>query len=610
MSFSGFLRQSTAVEIKFGPLVDPGGDVAEVVASFAASLIRLAKNGQNWASKNEATAPANEEPSGMYRVLLDATDTDSLGMLAVVTYTGGGVRPHRQTYMVMAANVFDSLFLGTDTLDVNATSVDTGAITAASFAAAAIDANAIASNAITGAKIAANAIDASALAADAVAEIQAGLATSAEVAAVQSDTDNIQTRLPAALVSGRMDASVGAMAANTLTASALAADAVTEIAAGISIPSAATVADAVWDEARAGHVAAGSFGQGVASVVGSVGSVATGGITAGSFAASAIDAAAIASNAITAAKIATDAITAAKIAADAVAEIQSGLATASALATVQSDTDNIQTRLPAALVSGRMDASVGAMAADTLTASALAADAVTEIAAGISFPSAGTIADSVWDEARAGHVAAGSFGQGVASVVGSVGSVATGGITAGSFAAGAISEPAVASNTLTANKFASNSITAAKVAADATEEIAGAVWDELRASHVAAGSFGEGVASVQGAVTGSVASVVGAVGSIAAGGIAAASIASAAANKIADHVLRRPYGSARTSSDGDAVSFRSLLGAMGKLVNRWSISAGTLTVYQEDDSTSTAPGGTQAVTGTAGADPITQIDTT
>lgn len=51
------------------------------------------------------------------------------------------------------------------------------------------------------------------------------------VDAIQVDTDDIQTRLPAALVGGRMDASVGAMAANTLTASALATDAVTEIVA-------------------------------------------------------------------------------------------------------------------------------------------------------------------------------------------------------------------------------------------------------------------------------------------------------------------------------------------------------------------------------------------
>lgn len=69
------------------------------------------------------------------------------------------------------------------------------------------------------------------------------------IAAVQSDTDDIQTRLPAALVSGRMDASVGAMAANVLTAAALATDAVNELV------------DQVWDEAQSGHVGAGSMGE-------------------------------------------------------------------------------------------------------------------------------------------------------------------------------------------------------------------------------------------------------------------------------------------------------------------------------------------------------------
>lgn len=50
--------------------------------------------------------------------------------------------------------------------------------------------------------------------------------------------------------------------------------------------------------------------------------------------------------------------------------------------------------------------------------------------------------------------------------------------------------------------------------------VADAVWDEARAGHVAAGSFGEGVASVQGNVTGSVASVSGAVGGNVAGSVA------------------------------------------------------------------------------------------
>lgn len=56
---------------------------------------------------------------------------------------------------------------------------------------------------------------------------------------------------------------------------------------------------------------------------------------------------------------------------------------------------NIQTRLPAALVSGRMDSSVGEMQADTLTASALATDAVTEIQTGLST----LTASQVWAEA-------------------------------------------------------------------------------------------------------------------------------------------------------------------------------------------------------------------
>lgn len=51
---------------------------------------------------------------------------------------------------------------------------------------------------------------------------------------VETDTADIQSRLPAALVSGRMDSSVGAMASNTLTAAALATDAVTEIQSGLA----------------------------------------------------------------------------------------------------------------------------------------------------------------------------------------------------------------------------------------------------------------------------------------------------------------------------------------------------------------------------------------
>jgi hypothetical protein len=102
----------------------------------------------------------------------------------------------------------------------------------------------------------------------------------------------------------------------------------------------------------------------------------------------------MASDVITAAAIATDAIGSAELAASAVSEIQSGLATAAALATVQADTDDIQTRLPAALVGGRIDASVGAMASGVLTAAAIAADAIT--AAKIAADVGTEIAAAVW----------------------------------------------------------------------------------------------------------------------------------------------------------------------------------------------------------------------
>jgi len=79
----------------------------------------------------------------------------------------------------------------------------------------------------------------------------------------------------------------------------------------------------------------------------------------------------------------SDVITATALAASAVTEIQTGLATLANQTTAQADIDDIQSRLPAALVGGRMDASVGAMQTDTVTATALAASAVTEIQTGL-----------------------------------------------------------------------------------------------------------------------------------------------------------------------------------------------------------------------------------
>lgn len=132
---------------------------------------------------------------------------------------------------------------------------------------------------------------------------------------VEADTQDIQARLPAALVSGRIDASVGAMANNVMTAAAAAADLTTELQAGLAtgadlatvagyldtevaailaavdtevaaikaktdnlpaspaatgdIPTAAAIADQVWDEVLSGHATAGSTGAALAAAGGS-----------------------------------------------------------------------------------------------------------------------------------------------------------------------------------------------------------------------------------------------------------------------------------------------------------------------------------------------------
>lgn len=75
----------------------------------------------------------------------------------------------------------------------------------------------------------------------------AGASLAADVAAVQADTNDLQTRLPAALVSGRIDASVGAMAANVMTAAAAAADLTTELQAGLATAAALSTLDGKVD---------------------------------------------------------------------------------------------------------------------------------------------------------------------------------------------------------------------------------------------------------------------------------------------------------------------------------------------------------------------------
>jgi hypothetical protein len=282
------LKQSTAVDVSLGPFLDDtDGKTAETALTITQPDIRLKKNGGAWAQKNAAQTLTHEE-NGWYEVALDATDTNTLGCLLVAIAESGAL-PCWREFLVVPAEVYDAIvsgsgngirgdvraWLGTavaavsvagvpevDVTHVGGTAQTAGDIIAdtndiqskigapagASLAAdiAAIEAQTddigaagagltgIPWNAAWDAEVQSEVADALAVYdppthTELVAEIDA---VQADVAGVQADTNDIQARIPAALVGGRMDA-IALIAADGLDAAALKADAVTEIVTGL-----------------------------------------------------------------------------------------------------------------------------------------------------------------------------------------------------------------------------------------------------------------------------------------------------------------------------------------------------------------------------------------
>lgn len=183
------------------------------------------------------------------------------------------------------------------------------------------------------------------------------------VANLDTQLGTLATASNLAVVAGYLDTEVAAIKAKT---DALPASP----AATGDIPSAATIADAVWDEAKSGHTTPATYGVYLDAAVSGV---STGGVSAADIADAVLDEA-MAGH--------TTPGTLGQAVADIL--VDTGTTLQGELDGIQADTEDIQSRLPAALVSGRIDASVGAMAVDVVTSSALAASAVSEIQSGLS----------------------------------------------------------------------------------------------------------------------------------------------------------------------------------------------------------------------------------
>jgi hypothetical protein len=112
-----FLKQSTAYTFRFGPFLDDtDGKTAETGLSIVQADIRISKAGGAFAQTSTSPTTTHDE-NGWYQCPLTSTDTNTLGTLTVAVLKTGAL-PVWKDFMVLPANVYDSLVAGTDWLPV------------------------------------------------------------------------------------------------------------------------------------------------------------------------------------------------------------------------------------------------------------------------------------------------------------------------------------------------------------------------------------------------------------------------------------------------------------------------------------------------------------
>lgn len=209
-------KQSTALTLIVGPILDSAG--AEYAAAVIGDL-SISKNGAALTAL-AAAATLTVIANGQYTLVLTTTNTDTLGVIQI-SCNKSTYQMHMVERQIVPATVYDAIV----TNAVNATGGfigATGAVTGVSGVLA-NQTNIMAGTITTVTNltnlpaITANWLTAAGLASDAVAEIQAGLATAAAVAAEAVKTANIQDGVAWILA----DAAGAIAAPQTATATAI-----------------------------------------------------------------------------------------------------------------------------------------------------------------------------------------------------------------------------------------------------------------------------------------------------------------------------------------------------------------------------------------------------
>lgn len=119
-----WVKQSASAVISLGPFLDKTDGVTEETGlvsalDHASTGIKLAKNGGALTIRHATVTPTTYDANGFYRVTLDATDTNTLGLLLVSFNEAATCLPVWLYCAVLPANVYDSLVGGSDYLAVD-----------------------------------------------------------------------------------------------------------------------------------------------------------------------------------------------------------------------------------------------------------------------------------------------------------------------------------------------------------------------------------------------------------------------------------------------------------------------------------------------------------
>lgn len=392
---SKFLRQSTASqEIVLGPFVDStDGDTEKTALTIANTDIKVHKAGATTlASKN--SGGATHISNGIYYAVLDATDTNTLGNLVVHVHVSGALA-FRDSYVVLPAVVYDSLVAGSDNLQVDVTQFGGSAGTFASgIPQASLTTSAINSVAdqvwdeATSGHVSAGSFG-SRMSIIRSNTAQAGASTTITLDASASAVDGFYNNQFIVIVAGTgagqgriITDYVGATKVATVSSWATnpSSDSVYVITPfgsipGATAPTASEVADAVWDEALSGHTTEGTPGALFQMFGLYVGTAQAGSSTT--------------------------------ITLDASGSPDADDKVNYQFITIRSGTGKGQTRQITDYVLSTKVATVNlAWAVTPSTDSEYVIHP-----GGLDAATVASIADAVWDEARSGHAAAGSFGE-------------------------------------------------------------------------------------------------------------------------------------------------------------------------------------------------------